>query len=145
MRHINNKIEILLADTTEGLILPFVGGISAGFPSPAEEYLEQVLDFNKDFIKNPASTFYGRVKGNSMIDANIHNGDILVIDKSIQPYNGCIAVCYLNNEFTVKTLKVEKKEVWLMPHNKEFAPIKVNLENDFVVWGIVTYIIHKAR
>ena len=69
MRHINNKIEILLADTTEGLILPFVGGISAGFPSPAEEYLEQVLDFNKDFIKNPASTFYGRVKGNSINDA----------------------------------------------------------------------------
>ncbi len=141
----SETIEFLLADTVEALNLPFVGNISAGFPSPAEEYLEQVLDFNKDFIKNPTSTFYGRVKGNSMIGANIHNGDILVIDKSLRPYNGCIAVCFLNNEFTVKTLKVESNEVWLMPHNKEFRPIKVTAENEFIVWGIVTYIIHKAR
>src|ERR1017187_5244903 len=98
------NIEFFGADTTTELPLPFAKAISAGFPSPAEEYLEEVLDFNRDLIKNPTSTFYGRVKGNSMKDANIFEGDILVIDKSLEPKNGDTAVCYLNGEFTVKTL-----------------------------------------
>jgi DNA polymerase V len=145
MRHLNNAIEFYSVGTAKDLPLQFVGNISAGFPSPAEEYLEQVLDFNKDFIKNKASTFYGRVKGNSMIEAGIRNNDILVIDKSLQPVNGDIAICYLNGAFTVKKLKVENNCVWLMPYNKEFAPIKVTPENEFIVWGIVIHVIHSYR
>ncbi|MGP8216129.1 MAG: LexA family protein [Bacteroidia bacterium] len=145
MKHLNNTIEFIPVSMAKNLPLPFVGNISAGFPSPAEEYLEQVLDFNKDFIKHPSSTFYGRVKGNSMIDAGIRNGDLLVIDKSLQPVNGDIAVCYLNGAFTVKKLKVENNTVWLVPYNKEFAQVKITPENDFMIWGIVLHVIHSYR
>jgi DNA polymerase V len=139
-----SHIEFFKADPSTALPLPFAERISAGFPSPAEEYLEQVLDMNKELIKNPSSTFYGRVRGNSMIEANIKDGDILVIDKSLEPANGDIAVCFISGEFTVKRLKVEKDYVWLMPYNKEFNPIKITPDNEFMVWGVVSYIIHKA-
>lgn len=124
--------------------LPFAEGIAAGFPSPAEEYIELSLDLNKALIKHPSSTFFGRVKGHSMRDAGILDGDILVIDKSLTPSNGQKAVCYIDGEFTLKTLKVENGSVWLLPANPSFHPIRVTPENDFMVWGIVTYIIHKV-
>lgn len=79
-----------------------------------------------------------------MIGAGIHDGDILVIDKSLEPANNKRAVCYIDGEFTLKTLKVVKGEVWLKPENKDYPPIKITPENDFVVWGIVTHIIHKS-
>jgi DNA polymerase V len=145
--HLLNKsktIEFYSAENTTAMALPFAEAISAGFPSPAAEYLEMSLDINKEMVKNPNSTFYGRVKGNSMIDAGIHDGDILVIDKSLEPANNKRAVCYIDGEFTLKTLKVVKGEVWLKPENKDYAPIKITPGNEFVVWGIVTHIIHKA-
>lgn len=122
---------------------PFAEGINAGFPSPAQDYIDIALDLNKELVKNPSATFYGRVRGNSMVDAGINDGDILVIDKSIPATDGKKAVCYIDGEFTIKTLKVSPDCIYLMPANPNYKPIKVTEENDFVVWGIVTYVIHK--
>ena len=140
-KHSNIEFFNFINDTE--LNLPLASSISAGFPSPAEEYLELSLDLNKALIDNPSSTFFGRVKGHSMRDAGIFDGDIIVIDKSLNPSNGQKAVCYIDVEFTLKTLKVDKSGVWLMPANSDFKPIKITEENDFMVWGIVTYVIHK--
>ncbi len=122
--------------------LPFVDKVlSAGFPSPAGDFLDAAIDLNKEFVQNPSSTFYGRVKGNSMKDAGIHDGDLLIIDKSLETRDGKIAVCFIDGEFTVKRIKVEKDYCWLMPANDQYKPIKVTSDNDFVVWGIVTHVI----
>lgn len=95
--------------------------------------------------EHPAATFYARVKGSSMIDAGIGDGDILVIDKSLDPKDGDIAICFLDGEFTVKRMLCRDGGLLLMPANPEFQPIRITEENDFLVWGVVTYIIHKAR
>jgi len=139
----HTNIDFYNSVTETELQLPFAEGISAGFPSPAEEYIELSLDLNKALIHHPSSTFFGRVKGHSMRDAGIHDGDILVIDKSLTPENGKRAVCYIDGEFTLKTLKVDTSGIWLIPANPEYKPIKVTDDNDFIVWGIVTYVIHK--
>ncbi len=126
--------------------MPLAGAaIAAGFPSPAEEYVEITIDLNKELIKHPAATFYARVKGDSMVDAGIQDGDLLVIDKALEPKEGTVAVCYLDGEFTVKRLTVQEEGVYLMPANAEFKPIRITEENDFLVWGIVAYVIHKPR
>lgn len=124
--------------------VPLVEGIHAGFPSPAEDFAEPTLDLNRYVIKNPASTFYARIKGNSMEGADIHDGDIVVIDKSLEPTDGSIAVCFIDGEFTLKRIRIEQNRVWLQPANPNFPAIEVTEENHFVVWGIVTYIIKKA-
>lgn len=124
--------------------LPFVdAGIPAGFPSPAEDFSELTLDLNKELIKNPSSTFYARVKGWSMKDEGINDEDILVIDKSIEPRDGALAVCYLDGEFTLKRIKKDGKDILLVPANRNFKPIRVTEENEFIVWGIVTYVISR--
>lgn len=126
------------------LALPFIdAGIPAGFPSPAEDFSELRLDLNKELIKNPSSTFYARVKGWSMKDEGINDGDILVIDKSLEPKDGALAVCYIDGEFTLKRIKIEKDKVLLIPANRDFQPIVINSENDFIVWGLVTYVISR--
>lgn len=137
-------IDFYAAATNTELKLPFAEGISAGFPSPASDYIELSFDLNKELIDNPSATFYGRVKGDSMVDAGIHEGDILVIDRSIEPKDGLRAVCFVDGEFTLKTLKVEKDRVFLMPANSNYKPIPVTEDNDFIIWGVVTYIIHKC-
>ncbi|MBI6119637.1 translesion error-prone DNA polymerase V autoproteolytic subunit [Salegentibacter maritimus] len=124
------------------LILPLSScGISAGFPSPADDHLEDVIDLNHQLIRNKEATFFGRAEGDSMIDAGIGNGDLLVIDKSLSPKNNDIAVCFLDGEFTVKRIKIEKNIIWLVAENKNYKPIKVTKENEFVIWGIVTHCI----
>lgn len=141
-------LQIFSADTTTELLLPLVdSGISAGFPSPAQDYLDLRLDLNKELISNPSSTFFGRVKGQSMKDAGILDGDILVIDKSLDPQDGDTAVCYIDGEFTLKFIRIEKDAVFLVPANPAFEPIKVTEDNNFCIWGIVTYTIqdHKHR
>ena len=125
--------------------LPLVMGIAAGFPSPAADYLESTIDLNKELIRNPSSTFFGRVKGLSMKDAGIAEDDILIIDKSIIPHSGMIAVCFLDGEFTLKRIYIENNSVTLQPANSEFRPITVNEQNDFTIWGIVTYVIKKMK
>ena len=137
------NIEIALPDTSSKLSLPLAEGIIAGFPSPAQDYIDLKIDLNKELINNPNSTFYGRVVGNSMIDAGIDEGDVLIIDKSITPQNNQIAICFLDGEFTVKRISIDKNECFLIPANKDYPCIKVTAENEFVVWGIVTYIIKK--
>ena len=139
------QIDFYTPDIDSELSLPFAEGIKAGFPSPAQDYIEISFDLNKELVKNPSSTFYGRVRGNSMVDAGINDGDILVIDKSISPADGKKAVCYIDGEFTIKTLSVTKNGIFLLPANPEFKPIKVTDENDFIVWGIVTFVIHRFQ
>ena len=142
--HSGPVLDFFTPDLTTPLELPLAGtAIAAGFPSPAEEYVEIALDLNKELIKHPTATFYARVKGNSMVDAGIHDGDLLVIDKALEPKEGAIAVCYLDGEFPVKRLSVREEGVYLMPANTEFKPIRITEENDFLVWGIVAYVIHK--
>lgn len=140
--HKTNTLELYTADTTTDLSLSMVeGGISAGFPSPADDFLDISIDLNKELIKNPSTTFFGRVKGDSMINAGLSDGDLLVIDKSLEPINHKIAVCFIDGEFTVKRIKIEKDKVWLVAENEKYKPIEVTKENDFLVWGIVTTII----
>ncbi|MFY0481683.1 LexA family protein [Flavobacterium sp. PLA-1-15] len=144
--HSGPKMEFFGVDTSTAMPLPyFAGGVSAGFPSPADDFLEDNLDFNKQFIKNPSSTFYVRVKGNSMIDAGISDKDILVVDRSLDPKTGDIAVCFLDGEFTVKHILIEKEIVWLVPKNDEFEPIKVTAENELTIWGVVINVIKSFR
>ncbi|MDX1317186.1 MAG: translesion error-prone DNA polymerase V autoproteolytic subunit, partial [Xanthomarina gelatinilytica] len=102
-------ITFFQADVSSELELPYVvNGISAGFPSPADDFLDINIDLNKHLIKNPSTTFYGRVRGDSMKDAGIHDGDLLIIDKSLEPTNNKIAVCFIDGEFTVKRISIEK-------------------------------------
>ena len=144
--HAGPVLDFFTPDFTTLLDLPLAGtAIAAGFPSPAEEYLDLALDLNKELIKHPAATFYARVKGDSMVDAGIQDGDLLVIDKALEPKEGAIAVCYLDGEFTVKRLTVQEEGVYLMPANAEFKPIRITEENNFLVWGLVAYVIHKPR
>lgn len=136
------EIEIFPASTKILLELPYVKeGISAGFPSPADDFIDTAIDLNHELIKHPSSTFFGRVRGDSMKDLGIHNGDLLVIDKSLEPATGKVAVCFVDGEFTVKSLKIEKDNIWLLPANNSYKPILVTKENDFMIWGIVTNVI----
>ena len=136
------KIEIFSVDTSSELDLPVVeAGISAGFPSPADDFLDSSIDLNKVLITNKDATFYGRVKGDSMIDAGLSDGDLLIIDKSLEPKDGKIAVCFIDGEFTVKRIKITNKCIYLVAENKNYKPIKVTDDNDFLIWGIVTTVI----
>ena len=138
------SIALIDSEFSKELKLQIAPELRAGFPSPAEEYLHDSLDFNRDLIKHPESTFYGRVIGDSMIDAGINDGDIAVIDKSREPHNGSIVVAYINNEFTIKYLDTTHKEegyIELRPANAKYKPIRIDEGDDFEVWGVVVYTI----
>jgi DNA polymerase V len=138
-------LDFYSADISGSLKIPLVGSpVHAGFPSPAEDYIDLSIDLNKELIKNPSATFLAKVKGLSMKDVGIYENDILVVDKSLEPYNKCIAVCFIDGEFTLKRIKIERKCLFLMPANTDFKPIKVTELNNFQIWGIVTYIIKKV-
>ncbi len=119
-------------------------GISAGFPSPTEDFSESKLSLDEELIKNKDATFFARVSGQSMIGAGLDDKDLLVIDRSIPPVNNKIAVCFLDGEFTVKRLRVDGSEVWLQPENPDYPIIKITEENNFVIWGIVTNVIKRV-
>ena len=122
--------------------IPYIKeGVSAGFPSPATDFLGNDIDLNKELCKNPLATFYIKVKGNSMINAGISDKDILIVDRSLEPQNNKIAVCFIDGEFTVKRIKTEDDCLYLMPENPNYQPIKVTEENELVIWGMVTYVI----
>jgi len=122
----------------------FTAGVSAGFPSPADDFVDRSLDLNEYLIKHPAATFFVRVEGNSMIGSGIHPGDILIVDKSLEPHDGSIVIAVVNGEFTVKRLKRERGRCCLMPENPAYAPIEISGDMQLEVWGVVTYVIHKA-
>ena len=140
------KLKIYKADTTSDLTIPLVSdSIRAGFPSPAEDYMEGIIDLNRELIQNPATTFLARVTGSSMREESIDEGDILVVDKSLAFMNHDLAVCYLNGEFTLKRVRQETDAFYLVPANPEYKEIKVTEGNDFIIWGIVTYVIKATR
>lgn len=128
---------------TEGTIFKDIG-ISAGFPSPADDFRETRISLDEELIRNKEATFFAKVSGQSMIGAGLDDNDLLVIDRSISPENNKIAVCFLDGEFTVKRLRVEKDEVWLQPENPDYPIIKITEENNFIIWGIVTSVIKKV-
>jgi DNA polymerase V len=138
------SITILDSEFEKELKLQIAPELRAGFPSPAEEYLHDSLDFNRDLIKHPETTFYGRVCGDSMIEAGINDGDIAVIDKSREPHNGSIVVAFLNKEFTIKYLDTTHKDegyIELRPANPKYKPIRIDEGDEFEVWGVVVYTI----
>ena len=119
-------------------------GISAGFPSPADDFKEIRISLDKELVKNQESTFYARVSGDSMLGAGIDDGDLLVIDKSLSPENGKIVVCFIDGEFTVKRIKKEKDKLYLIPENKKYKKIEIKEENELIIWGVVEYVIKKV-
>ena len=122
-----------------------MGDVKAGFPSPAED-LREKLDLIKLLVKHKASTFFFRISGVSMVDAAMDEGDIIIVDRAIDPYNNCKAVCYIDGEYTVKRVEMSGGKVRLMPANEQntaYKPIEVTAENNFMIWGVVTYVIKK--
>ena len=119
-------------------------GISAGFPSPADDFKDSRISLDSELVKNKESTFYARVSGDSMIEAGLDDGDLIVIDRSLDPENGKIAICFVDGEFTVKRIKKEKNKLFLMPQNKKYKPIEIKEENELIIWGIVEYVIKKV-
>ena len=117
-------------------------GVSAGFPSPADDYLEGVLDLNTHLVREPNATFFVRANGESMIGAGIHDGDLLVVDRSAQVTDGKVVIVALNGELTVKRFRKQKGKSWLMPENPKFKPIVLNEDDDARLWGVVTSVIH---
>ncbi len=122
----------------------FEAGVKAGFPSPADDYMEQKLDLNEHLIQHPAATFFVRADGDSMKDAGIAPGDILVVDRSLEATNGRIIIAALNGEFTVKRMRISEGRISLEAANPLYAPIQIAPAADFQVWGVVTFVIHKA-
>jgi DNA polymerase V len=146
----NDKIDpsdIFQAFLTPGIPLPsFLEGVSAGFPSPANDYIDKQLDLNELVIKHPSATFFVRVSGDSMVNAGIQSGDVLVVDRALEVSDGKIVIAVLNGEFTVKRIRIDPKgSVCLLPENASYKPIEISAESDFQVWGVVTYVIHKAQ
>lgn len=142
------NIKLLKGEWLSRLSLALAPNIKAGFPSPADDYLRDSLDFNCDLIKNPEATFYGRVSGDSMRDAGINEGDIAVIDRSLQPADGDVIVAYVNEEFTIKYLDLTHKEegyIELQPANPDYSPIRIDSTDNFRVWGVVVWTIKQWK
>ncbi|NEX23757.1 translesion error-prone DNA polymerase V autoproteolytic subunit [Thiorhodococcus mannitoliphagus] len=122
------------------LRLPLYGSrIAAGFPSPADDDIEATIDLNEQLVHHPAATFFVRVQGDSMIGAGIHNGDLLVVDRALEPRSGSIVVAVVDGELTVKRLKTEGEQVWLMPENPDYPPLEIRDEMALHIWGVVAH------
>jgi|TARA_B100001250_G_C19814348_1_gene797426 DNA polymerase V len=118
--------------------------VPAGFPSPADDHMEGKLDLNTHLVKHPTATFFVKASGDSMIGAGIHDGDILVVDRSLEPRQSRIVIAAVDGQLTVKRLKKKGKKIFLVPENKKFRSIELNENNDVKVWGVVTSVIHKV-
>ena len=120
-------------------------GVSAGFPSPADDFKEFRISLDKELVKNTESTFYARVSGDSMQNAGLSDGDLIIIDRSINPENNKIAVCFIDGEFTVKRINKLGENLYLKPENKNYKKIQITKENNLMIWGVVTYVIKKIK
>lgn len=141
------KVKLIILNQTDSEnFQPVIDGyVAAGFPSPAGDYIDNALNLKELLVRNESSTFFVQVVGNSMIDANIYDGDVLVVDKSLSAVDKSILVCFIDGEFTVKRVSKVGKEFFLIPANPEFKPIKIEKTSDFRLWGVVTFVIHKLR
>ena len=147
LKHIKRTDVLEIHDVKESVLtnIPmFTDSVQAGFPSPAEDYMDLDLNLQDHLIQNPSATFCVRVVGESMKGAGIQSGDIMLVDKSLTPKNRSIVLAVIDGEFTIKRVNVIEKEIYLVPENENFPLIKITEEMDFQVWGVVTYIIHKA-
>jgi len=136
-------LELYACDTSTPLNTPyFESGVSAGFPSPAEDHMQSKIDLNDLLIEHPSATYYVRVNGDSMLGAGIVNGDLLIVDRSIEVNNNCIVVAHIDGEFTVKRIKKNKNKIFLQAENTNYKPIKITEDMDFEVFGVVTHAIH---
>lgn len=120
----------------------YTSKIPAGFPSPADDHIEASIDLNQQYVQHPAATFYVRVQGHSMKDAGIHSGDMLIVDRSLEPKSGSIVIAVVNGELTVKRLILENQQVWLRPENADYEPLLIKEEMDLHIWGVVAHVIH---
>lgn len=120
----------------------FLASVSAGFPSPAEDYIEGRLDLNRHLIKHPAATFFVRVAGDSMIGAGIHPGDILVVDRALEPQDSNVVIAVIDGELTVKRISQRQGKLFLVPDNQAYEPLEIVEAMEFEVWGVVTSVIH---
>jgi DNA polymerase V len=136
-------VEIITPEKIKGYSLPiFLESVSAGFPSPADDYIEGKLDLNDYLVKHPSATFFVRVTGDSMINAGIYSGDILVVDRSLEPKDGNVIIAVVDGELLVKRMKFEGNQLFLYPENNKFEPIEITSQMNFEVWGVVTNVIH---
>lgn len=138
------KVEIIYRpeQSTERNQPLFIANVPAGFPSPAGDYKEDKLDLNKYLIKNPAATYFVRVTGDSMVGAGIHSGDLLVVDRSIEPTDKKVVIANINGELTVKRIRIRKNKITIEPENTDFPIQEIGPETEFEVWGVVTNVIH---
>ena len=123
----------------------FIDSVSAGFPSPATDYMENKLDLNEYLIKHPAATFIVKAKGPSMTDAGILSGDLLIVDRSISPKSSNIVIASVFGDLTVKKLKKKENSLFLLSANSDYPSIEVKEEMECFIWGVVTYIIHESK
>ena len=146
-RTIMSKIIHLTECDDSALELEFAEAIHAGFPSPAADHAGERINLVREMTPHPETTFYAHVAGDSMRDAGILDGDVVVVDRSLEPKNGDFIIAYIDNEYTLKEFKMDEHGdcAWLIPHNPDFQPIRVDKESNFQVWGVVTYAIHKTR
>jgi len=140
----NFEIFKLTDEVNEDLTIKFITSqISAGFPSPAADYQEENIDLKKLLFKHPINTYLLRAKGTSMIEANIFNGDLIIVDTQMEPHNNDICVCVVDGDYTLKRVSKSGNRLFLIPYNKELKPIEVTEDNKFSIWGVLTYSIHK--
>ncbi|MCX6256779.1 MAG: translesion error-prone DNA polymerase V autoproteolytic subunit [Bacteroidia bacterium] len=136
--------ELFRPETSENIRLPlYSAAISAGFPSPADDYIEQKLDLNNLLIRHPSATYFVRAKGNSMINAGIHDGDILIVDRSLTPAGNSIVIAVVDGDLTVKRIRKENNKLFLVPENIDYHEMEITEGMDFRLWGVVTNVIHK--
>jgi len=140
---LGRSLEFFQPDYATDCELPlFIARVAAGFPSPADDYVEGRLDLNKHLIKHPAATYFVKAIGDSMIDAGIHSGDIMIVDRSLEATDNKVVIAVLHGEFTVKRIKKIKGKLFLAPENDKYEPIEVNEDSDCELWGVVTNVIH---
>ena len=144
--HKYKNLDLFQSINKKQILTPiFLDSVSAGFPSPATDYMERKLDLNEYLIKHPAATFIVKAKGPSMVDAGILSGDLLIVDRSIDPKSKDIVIASIFGDLTVKKLQKKEKLLFLLSANSDYPSIEVKEEMECFIWGVVTYIIHESN